>query len=124
MLLSKTSCWRVNTLPAAQRCLLLTLASSAQVALKLLGQHAEPQHISYLLSRAPRKSLGDLSREQIISFIMGTDVRLTLPLQTVEKLKEVRTSALTCPPQPSGLTEPVCLLPRCLPSLMLTVTAH
>jgi hypothetical protein len=97
MLLSKTNCWRANSLPTVH-CLLLTLAASAQVALKLLGQHAEPQHISYLLSRAPRKSLGDLSLEQIITFIMGTDVRLTLPLQTVEKLKEVRTAALTPPP--------------------------
>lgn len=60
-----------------------------QVALKLLGQHAEPQHINYLLSCAPRKSLGDLHLEQIITYIMGTDIRLTLPLQTVEKLKEV-----------------------------------
>jgi hypothetical protein len=69
-----------------------------QVALKLLGQHAEPQHVNYLLSRAPRKSLGDLSLDQIITAIMGTDVRLALPLQTVEKLKEVSPGCLLSPP--------------------------
>ena len=121
MLLSKTSCWCVKPLAAVQHCPLLTLPGSTQVALKLLGQHAEPQHISYLLSRAPRKSLGDLSLQQIINFIMGTDVRLTLPLQTVEKLKEVRTLGLSCRPQACVDRTP---LPRCLPNLTRTVTAH
>ena len=73
-------------------------AAFVQVALKLLGQHAEPQHVNYLLSRAPRKSLGDLSLDQIITAIMGTDVRLALPLQTVEKLKEVSPGCLLFPP--------------------------
>lgn len=45
--------------------------------------------MTYLLAQAPRKSLGSLGLEQLVTLIQGTDVRLSLPLQTVEKLKDV-----------------------------------
>lgn len=55
----------------------------------MLGQHAEPEHLTYLLSLAPRKKLGSLHLEELISLLENVDVKLALPLQTIEKLKEV-----------------------------------
>ena len=58
----------------------------------MLGQHAEPEHLAYLLSLAPRKKLGSLNLEELIALLETVDVKLALPLQTLEKLKEVRPS--------------------------------
>ena len=56
--------------------------------LKVLGQHAEPEHLTYLLSLAPRKKLGSLRLEELVTLLESVDVKLALPLQTIEKLKE------------------------------------
>ena len=69
---------------------------SLQVVLKVLGQHAEPEHLAYLLSMAPRKKLGSLNLEELIALLETVDVKLALPLQTVEKLKEARAYSLVC----------------------------
>lgn len=55
----------------------------------MLGQHAEPEHLTYLLSLAPRKKLGSLRMEELVSLLETVDVKLALPLQTIDKLKEV-----------------------------------
>jgi hypothetical protein len=65
-----------------------------QVVLKVLGQHAEPEHLAYLLSLAPRKKLGSLNLEELIALLETVDVKLALPLQTLEKLKEARAMKL------------------------------
>ena len=46
--------------------------------------------MAYLLSLAPRKKLGSLNLEELIALLEAVDVKLALPLQTIEKLKEVR----------------------------------
>ena len=43
-----------------------------------------------MLSLAPRKKLGSLNLEELIALLEAVDVKLALPLQTIEKLKEVR----------------------------------
>lgn len=89
-----------------------------QVVLKVLGQHAEPEHLAYLLSLAPRKKLGSLNLEELIALLENVDVKLALPLQTLEKLKEARVMRL-----PSSLR---CVLMRprhgCRPFTTLTKT--
>jgi hypothetical protein len=67
-----------------------------QVVLKVLGQHAEPEHLAYLLSLAPRKKLGSLNLEELVALLETVDVQLALPLQTIEKLKEVRPCLSAC----------------------------
>jgi hypothetical protein len=39
---------------------------------------------------APRKKLGSLNLEELIALLETVDVKLALPLQTIEKLKEAR----------------------------------
>ena len=59
--------------------------------------------MTYLLAQAPRKSLGSLGLEQLVTLIQGTDVRLSLPLQTVEKLKDASVPVQLSPALLPGL---------------------
>ena len=88
------SCWCVRVAPCARQAL-LTQRALWQVVLKVLGQHAEPEHLAYLLSLAPRKKLGSLNLEELIALLETVDVKLALPLQTIEKLKEVRPNCIS-----------------------------
>lgn len=66
-----------------------------QVVLKLLGQHTEPEHMSYLLSQAPQEKLGSLHIRALVEIIMGLEIKVAVPLPTLHKLKEVRTPRCT-----------------------------
>ena len=61
-----------------------------QVVLKLLGQHTEPEHISYLLGQAPQTQLGSLRVTPLVDIIVNLDVKMAVPAQTILKLKDVR----------------------------------
>lgn len=90
--------------------------------LKVLGQHAEPEHLAYLLSLAPRKKLGSLNLEELVGLLESVDVKLALPLQTLEKLKEARCCAFAFGCKPAAHTRFV--FRRRSPSLMRIATAR
>jgi hypothetical protein len=46
--------------------------------------------MAYLLSLAPRKALGSLGLAELVALLETVDIKLALPLTTIEKLKEAR----------------------------------
>lgn len=59
------------------------------VVLKLLGSHAEPQHITYLLqSNAVEKpNMEELAVTETIKMLLRMDMSLTVPLDLLKRLK-------------------------------------
>lgn len=59
------------------------------VVLKCLGQHAEPQHITYLLqSQAKEKPSPELSVAALVDMVESIDIGLALPLEVLQRLRE------------------------------------
>jgi Ca2+-binding EF-hand superfamily protein len=65
------------------------------VVLKLLGQHTEPEHVGYLMGQAPRAALGSMAVRHLQPLLGKCNVRIAVPLQTLEKLKDAFNEADT-----------------------------
>ena len=67
----------------------LSAPCPAQVVLKMLGQQAEPQHITYLLqSASENKPSSTLSKKLLVQSINKMDISLSVPLDLLRRLRK------------------------------------